>query len=130
MSLTDKIAEIEEEIANTKYNKATQHHVGKLKAKLAQLREEVVTSSSGPKGSGYGVRKAGDATVALVGLPSVGKSTLLNSLTDAESETGSYAFTTLDVVPGSVVSHPFCRLNSSCYRCNRTSTSCYFERAD
>ncbi len=100
MSLTDKIAEIEEEIANTKYNKATQHHVGKLKAKLAQLREEVVISSSGPKGSGYGVRKAGDATVALVGLPSVGKSTLLNALTDADSETGSYAFTTLDVVPG------------------------------
>ncbi len=100
MSLTDKIAEIEEEIANTKYNKATQHHIGKLKAKLAQLREEVIISSSGPKGSGYGVRKAGDATVALVGLPSVGKSTLLNCLTDAESETGSYAFTTLDVVPG------------------------------
>ena len=100
MSLTDKITEIEEEIANTKYNKATQHHIGKLKAKLAQLREEVVISSSGPKGSGYGVRKAGDATVALVGLPSVGKSTLLNCLTDAESETGSYAFTTLDVVPG------------------------------
>ena len=96
MSLADKIAEIEEEIANTKYNKATQHHVGKLKAKLAQLREEVVASSSGPKGSGYGVRKAGDATVALVGLPSVGKSTLLNCLTDAESETGSYAYTTLD----------------------------------
>jgi hypothetical protein len=100
VSLTDKIAEIEEEIANTKYNKATQHHIGKLKAKLAQLREEVVISSSGPKGSGYGVRKAGDATVALVGLPSVGKSTLLNALTDADSETGSYAFTTLDVVPG------------------------------
>ena len=40
MSLTDKIAEIEEEIANTKYNKATQHHIGKLKAKLAQLRED------------------------------------------------------------------------------------------
>ena len=100
MSLTDKITEIEEEIANTKYNKATQHHIGKLKAKLAQLREEVVISSSGPRGSGYGVRKAGDATVALVGLPSVGKSTLLNCLTDADSETGSYAFTTLDVVPG------------------------------
>tara|TARA_B100000586_G_C20054441_1_gene403469 strand:- start:71 stop:1162 length:1092 start_codon:yes stop_codon:yes gene_type:complete len=100
VSLTDKIVEIEEEIARTKYNKATQHHIGKLKAKLAQLREEVVISSSGIKGSGYGVRKAGDATVALVGLPSVGKSTLLNCLTDAESEIGSYAFTTLDVVPG------------------------------
>ena len=100
MSLTDKIVEIEEEIARTKYNKATQHHIGKLKAKLSQLREEVVISSSGIKGSGYGVREAGDATVVLVGLPSVGKSTLLNCLTDAESEIASYAFTTLDVVPG------------------------------
>jgi len=45
VSLTDKIIEIEEEISKTKYNKATQHHIGKLKAKLAQLREEVVISS-------------------------------------------------------------------------------------
>ena len=67
MSLTDKIAEIEEEIANTKYNKATQHHIGKLKAKLAELREEVVISSSGPKGSGYGVRKAGGGKYAIRG---------------------------------------------------------------
>ncbi|MDP6489755.1 MAG: 50S ribosome-binding GTPase [Candidatus Poseidoniia archaeon] len=100
MSLTDRIAEIEEEISSTKYNKVTQHHIGKLKAKLAQLREQVVAQSSGPKGSGYGVRKAGDATVAIVGLPSVGKSTLLNSVTAAESETAAYAFTTLDVIPG------------------------------
>ena len=69
MSLSEKIADIEAEIAGTKYNKATQHHIGKLKAKLAQLREQVVAASSGPKGSGYSVRKAGErvrVTVQLI----------------------------------------------------------------
>ncbi len=100
MTLQEDITAIEEEITSTKYNKATQHHIGKLKAKLARLREEAVARASGPKGGGYAVRKAGHATVALVGLPSVGKSTLLNGLTAAQSEIAAYEFTTLDVVPG------------------------------
>ena len=57
-------------------------------------------ASSKGGGSGYSVRKTGHATVALVGLPSVGKSTLLNQMTNAQSDIGAYEFTTLDVVPG------------------------------
>ena len=100
MGLEDEIEKIEDEIANTPYNKSTEAHIGRLKSKLAEKKEKLQNQSSAGGGTGYSVEKHGDATVALVGFPSVGKSSLLNSLTNAESETGSYEFTTLDVNPG------------------------------
>jgi len=100
-SLEEQIAEVEEEIRTTAYNKATQLHIGRLKAKLAVLRLEREKRAKGKGGGvGYGVRKSGHATVGLVGYPSVGKSTLLNRLTAAESEIGAYDFTTVSIIPG------------------------------
>jgi len=97
----EQIAELEEELRKTPYNKATQHHIGLVKAKMARLKERQVTRSKGKgKTEGYTVRKTGDATVVLVGFPSVGKSTLLNKITNAESKTAAYAFTTLTCIPG------------------------------
>ncbi len=96
-----EIEELEEELRTTKYNKHTQFHIGKLKAKLAMLREkDKKAKSGGARGYGYGLRKSGDGTILLVGFPSVGKSSLLNILTSAESRVGSYDFTTIDVIPG------------------------------
>ena len=101
MELWEKIREIEEELKSTPYNKATEHHVGKLKAKLAKLKEKAEEAKSKSSGSREtGIRKQGDATVALVGFPSVGKSTLLNKLTNAESKVGFYSFTTVRAIPG------------------------------
>ncbi len=101
MSLEDDISAVEEEIKTTSYNKATSHHIGKLKAKLARLKEESLKKASMKSGGdGFAVRKSGHATVVLVGVPSVGKSTLLNSLTGAESAVAAFEFTTLTTVPG------------------------------
>ncbi len=100
MGLEEEIEEIREEIADTPYNKSTEAHIGRLKAKLAEKKEKLENQSSAGGGHGYAVEKHGDATVALVGFPSVGKSTLINALTNADSETGAYEFTTLDVNPG------------------------------
>ena len=102
MGLPEKIKKIEDDIHRTQVNKKTEHHIGLLRAKLAKLRAELEEQHTRKSGSriGYDVKKSGDATVVLIGLPSVGKSTLLNRLTNAKSKVAAYQFTTLEVVPG------------------------------
>ena len=103
MGIPERIKAIQDEMARTQINKATEHHIGLLKAKIAKLKREQMDRAAkraGVKRDGFDVRRAGDATVVLIGLPSVGKSTLLNRLTDANSAVGAFQFTTLTVVPG------------------------------
>ena len=103
MGIPEKIKAIQDEMAKTQINKATEHHLGLLKAKIAKLKreqEENVAKKSGVKSDGFDVRRSGDATIVFIGLPSVGKSTLLNKLTGAKSAVGAFQFTTLTVVPG------------------------------
>lgn len=97
-----KIADIELEMSRTQVNKATNGHLGLLRAKLSKLKREI---TDGPKASGGGqdgfdVKAAGDARVGLIGFPSVGKSTLLSKLTGTFSEAADYEFTTLTCIPG------------------------------
>jgi small GTP-binding protein len=101
MGVPEKIQAIEEEMKRTQINKHTEHHVGLLKAKLAKLRgEQERSQGSRQGGTGFELKKGGDCTAVLIGLPSVGKSTILNRLTNAKSKVAPYAFTTLTVVPG------------------------------
>jgi len=102
--LEDQIKELEDELQRTPYNKATSKHIGRVKAKIARLRDEAVTRAmkAGGGGEGYSVKKSGDASAVLVGFPSTGKSTLLNTLTGTNSAVAAYAFTTLTVVPGAL----------------------------
>jgi small GTP-binding protein len=102
--IEEQIKELEDELQRTPYNKATSKHIGRVKAKIARLRDEAVNRAmkSGGGGEGYSVKKSGDASAVLVGFPSTGKSTLLNKLTGTDSAVGAYAFTTLTVVPGAL----------------------------
>ncbi len=103
MGIPEKIKAIQDEILRTQLNKATEHHIGLLKAKIAKLKREQEADQvkkSAKKQDGFDVKRTGDATVVFIGLPSVGKSTLLNRLTGSKSAVGAFQFTTLTVVPG------------------------------
>ena len=105
MGIPEKIKAIQDEIGKTQLNKATEHHIGLLKAKIAKLKREqeaVQIKKSSKKSDGFDVRRSGDATVVFIGLPSVGKSTLLNVLTGSKSSVGAFQFTTVTVVPGTL----------------------------
>ena len=98
--LNKKLEELKTEYSKTKYNKATNKHLGILRAKISDIKKEIVLSNKKIKGSGFFVKKHGDATVALIGFPSVGKSSLINLITNANSKTAQYAFTTTQIIQG------------------------------
>ncbi|CAD7949839.1 unnamed protein product [Amoebophrya sp. A25] len=101
MGILEKISEIEAEMARTQKNKATEYHLGLLRGKLAKLRTQLLEpSKSGPSQPGFEVGRYGDARVAIMGFPSVGKSSLLAEMTGTRSEVAAYEFTTLTCIPG------------------------------
>ena len=108
MGISEKIKELEAEYARTQKNKATNSHLGIIKAKLAKLRTQQIDGESGgggKKGEGFDVQKHGNARVALIGFPSVGKSTFMSMVTDQESLAAAYEFTTLTCIPGKLFIH-------------------------
>jgi ribosome-interacting GTPase 1 len=46
MGILEKIKDIEDEMARTQKNKATEYHLGQLKARLAKLRTELQAPAS------------------------------------------------------------------------------------
>jgi small GTP-binding protein len=106
MGLLERQKAIEFEIDRTQKNKATNYHIGRLKGQLARIKTELLENAAKAGGSdlaSFEVKKSGDVRVALVGFPSVGKSSFLSVMTPTESEVAAYEFTTLTCVPGKVM---------------------------
>lgn len=100
----ERIKELEDRLANTIPNKHTQKSINFIRAQLARCREDLIRIASSKKGGGrgFGIKKSGDAQIAFIGFPSVGKSSLLNLLTEGHthSKVASYDFTTVTAIPG------------------------------
>ena len=99
-AIDDEIKELEAEIKKTQYNKATEHHIGRIKAKIARLEKVREERSKKGAGTGFFIKKGIYPSIGLLGPPSVGKSSILNAITNAESRVGAYDFTTLSIGPG------------------------------
>ena len=154
MGILEKIKEIEAEMARTQKNKATNGHLGALKARIAKLRGELLegyvlhrlrlhaapaphppthrpspnrAAGGGGGGEGFDVARSGDGRVALIGFPSVGKSSLLNELTDTESVAAAYVLPCRCSLPPirvrPPVSHPSLHLFSLSPSLPRAGTS-------
>jgi len=88
----EKIAALEEMIRMLPKHKGSSHLLSELRHRLAKLKKESTKKTSAkPK---FVIKKEGAAQVCIVGVTNSGKSTLLNSLTNANVEVGSYPFTT------------------------------------
>lgn len=109
--ILEKIAALELEIGRTQKNKATSTHLGALRAKLCAARRELLapSKSGGAKQGGFEVQRYGHSRIALIGFPSVGKSSLLTALTGVKSEAAAYEFTTLTCIPG-VIYYNDCKI--------------------
>ncbi|WP_456366717.1 OBG GTPase family GTP-binding protein [Thermococcus sp.] len=101
-TIAEKIRALEKMYATVPKHKGTEKLRLQIKRRLSELRKELEKQRQVKKGGGpsIAVKKEGAAQIALVGLPNVGKSSLLRALTNADVDVASYAFTTVQPVPG------------------------------
>jgi hypothetical protein len=103
-TIPEKIRALEKMYATVPKHKGTEKLRLQIKRKLSELRKELEKQrqlqKKGGGGYSFSVKKEGAAQIVLVGLPNVGKSSLMKRLTNVEADVADYAFTTVEPIPG------------------------------
>ncbi len=84
-------------------HKGTDKIQADLRQKISDVKEKIERQKKQQKSTKkdfFYVERQGAAQILLVGYPSVGKSSLIRSLTNAEPEVGNYPYTTTKPMPG------------------------------
>ena len=100
-TVEDKIAALEEMLAVIPKHKGTDKIQADLRKRLSKLRKEGETSQGGQKQDDpYLIDKQGAGQVCLLGFPNTGKSSLVETLTNANVKVAPYPFSTPLPQPG------------------------------
>lgn len=104
--LAQRIVELEKLLSLAPNHKGAERMVGDYRKKLAQLkaqlekkREQERARRAGASTEEGVIRKEGAGQICLIGLTNSGKSTLINSVTNAKLDVGNYPFTTAIPTP-------------------------------
>ncbi len=96
----DKIKALEEMIHTSVKHKGTENLLADLRRRLSKLKKEAVIERKKSRRQVFAIRKEGAAQICIIGLTNSGKSTLLNSLTNAHAEVADYPYTTKKPIVG------------------------------
>ncbi|MBI2545352.1 MAG: 50S ribosome-binding GTPase [Candidatus Aenigmarchaeota archaeon] len=90
----EKIKALEEMIRALPKHKGTHNVLADLKKRLSKLKKESAVSKRKSSKPSFIIRKEGSAQICIIGMTKSGKSSLLNSLTNAKAQVAEYPYTT------------------------------------